>query len=71
MIHLVVKNDKGDDRWINITGSQLKSLRQVSSLESVLTGIGRGADARAMAGEYHREEAPRYRNDRRLYRAKI
>ena len=40
MIHLVVKNDKGDDRWINLTGSELKSLRQVSSLESVAASWG-------------------------------
>ena len=40
MIHLVVKNDKGDERWPGITGSQLKSLRQVKCLESVAATWG-------------------------------
>ena len=40
MIHLVVKNDKDEDRWISITGSQLKSLREVKCLESVAATWG-------------------------------
>src|SRR5271170_1427802 len=40
MIHLVVKNDKDQDDWIAITGSQLKSLREVKCLESVAATWG-------------------------------
>ncbi len=40
MIHLVVKNESGDDRWIGVTGSQLILLRQVKSLESVAAAWG-------------------------------
>ncbi|HME10150.1 MAG TPA: ABC transporter permease [Bryobacteraceae bacterium] len=40
MIHLVLKNDKGEERWPGITGSQLKSLKQVKCLESVAATWG-------------------------------
>jgi predicted permease len=40
MIHLVVKNESGDDRWVGITGPQLKLLRQVECLESVAASWG-------------------------------
>ena len=40
MIHLVVKNESGDDRWVGITGPQLKLLRQVDCLESVAASWG-------------------------------
>jgi putative ABC transport system permease protein len=34
MIHLVVVNDAGDDRWVGVTGPQLKFLRQAKCVES-------------------------------------
>ena len=34
MIHLVVVNDAGDDRWVGVTGPQLKFLRQAKCIES-------------------------------------
>lgn len=40
MIHLVVKNESGDDRWIGVTGAQLKQLREVKCLESVAAAWG-------------------------------
>ncbi len=40
MIHLTVVNESGDDRWIDITGPQLKLLRQVKCLESVAADWG-------------------------------
>jgi len=42
MIHLVVKNESGDDRWIGVTGPQLNLLRQVKSLESVAAAWAHG-----------------------------
>src|SRR5579863_2120192 len=40
MIHLVVVNERGDDRWVSVTGPQLKLLRQVKCLESVAASWG-------------------------------
>ena len=40
MIHLTVLNEKGDTRWIGVTGPQLKLLRQVKCLESVAATWG-------------------------------
>lgn len=40
MIHLRVKNEKGDDRWVGVTGSQLSSLREVKCFESVAVTDG-------------------------------
>ena len=34
MIHLVVVNEAGDDRWVGVTGPQLKFLRQAKCVES-------------------------------------
>ncbi|HTU46225.1 MAG TPA: ABC transporter permease [Bryobacteraceae bacterium] len=35
MVHLIVKDTAGDDRWIFLTGSQIQQLRQASFLASV------------------------------------
>ena len=40
MIHLTVINEKGDTRWISLTGPQIKLLRQVRCLESVAATWG-------------------------------
>jgi len=40
MIHLTVINEKGDTRWIALTGPQIKALRQVGCLESVAATWG-------------------------------
>ena len=41
MIHLTVLNETGDRRWIDVTGPQLKALRQLKSFESVAASWGR------------------------------
>ena len=40
MVHLTVINEKGDTRWIALTGPQIKALRQVRCLESVAATWG-------------------------------
>ena len=40
MIHLVVKDEKGEERWPGITGPQIKALREVKCLESVAAAWG-------------------------------
>ncbi len=40
MIHLTVLNENGDRRWIEVTGPQLKLLRQARCLESVAASWG-------------------------------
>ena len=40
MIHLTVVNERGDRRWIGITGPQLKLLRQVHCIESAAATWG-------------------------------
>ena len=40
MVQLVVVNERGDDRWIGITGPQLKLLRQLKCFESAAASWG-------------------------------
>ena len=40
MIHLTVINERGDTRWISLTGPQLRVLRQARCLESVAASWG-------------------------------
>ncbi len=40
MIHLVVVNEAGDDRWVGVTGPQLKYLRQARCVESAAATWG-------------------------------
>ena len=40
MIHLQVLNESGNDRWVGITGPQLKLLQQVKCIESVAADWG-------------------------------
>jgi hypothetical protein len=40
MIELNVLNEKGDNRWVGITGPQLKILRQVTCIESAAASWG-------------------------------
>src|ERR1700730_10931700 len=40
MIHLQVLNEDGNNRWVGITGPQLKLLQQVKSIESVAAAWG-------------------------------
>src|SRR5712692_6422687 len=40
MINLTVVNEKGDDRWVGVTGPQLKLLRQVGCIESAAASWG-------------------------------
>ncbi|MCU1273030.1 MAG: hypothetical protein JWO48_461 [Bryobacterales bacterium] len=40
MINLTVVNESGDDRWIGVTGPQLKILRQARCIESVAASWG-------------------------------
>src|SRR6266481_368101 len=40
MIHLVVVNEAGDDRWVGVTGPQLKFLRQARCVESAAASWG-------------------------------
>ena len=40
MVHLTVMPERGDTRWIGVTGPQLKALRQVKSFESVAASWG-------------------------------
>src|ERR1700682_2351476 len=40
MIHLTVVNERGNDRWVGITGPQLKLLRQVRCIESAAASWG-------------------------------
>ncbi|MGH9594289.1 MAG: ABC transporter permease, partial [Bryobacteraceae bacterium] len=40
MINLIVVNESGNDRWVGVTGSQLKVLRQLKCAESVAASWG-------------------------------
>ncbi len=40
MIYLNVVNESGNDRWVELTGPQLKVLRQAKSIESLAAGWG-------------------------------
>jgi len=40
MIHLTVVNEAGDDRWVGVTGPQLKFLRQARCVESAAASWG-------------------------------
>jgi hypothetical protein len=40
MIHLTVLNERGDTRWISLTGPRLRVLRQARCLESVAASWG-------------------------------
>ncbi len=40
MVHLVVLNEAGDDRWVGVTGPQLKYLRQAKCIESAAASWG-------------------------------
>src|SRR5882724_5707830 len=40
MIHLTVVNEAGDDRWVGVTGPQLKYLRQARCVESAAASWG-------------------------------
>src|SRR5436190_16172608 len=40
MINLTVVNESGDDRWVGVTGPQLKILRQARCIESAAASWG-------------------------------